>query len=308
MQLEVMDYLLLERVSRNLAQVNKLLSAYTISSLSPSSPSFLADYPFLIICKDRADTLRKKVVNSLRQGFDRNVQGNTANPYSLSFPELVSSKLTIILKSYVILNMIPEIEQYYQENFLSPFLDSVITRVSPFPLPHPQERVDGDTRNSGNGFSMLLDTLRSHITHNCTAILQSSRDICVDSHPAFNFLLVSIWSPIVDYFFRRIPTIFVSPPNPDHAQSCGSHALFQRNFMLADGFLRFLAQLAQNPADFWNFQKTLDFRKKWEISFFSHRGDPSLAAVRVRDVALARLHDQRHRRADEGNARQGNDR
>ena len=88
MQLDVMDYLLLERVSRNLAQVNKLLSAYTISSLSPSSPSFLADYPFLIICKDRADTLRKKVVNSLRQGFDRNVQGNTANPYSLSFPRI----------------------------------------------------------------------------------------------------------------------------------------------------------------------------------------------------------------------------
>ena len=37
--------------------------------------------------------------------------------------------------------------------------------------------------------------------------------------------------------------------------------------MLADGFLRFLAQLAQNPADFWNFQKTIAFQKKWEISF-----------------------------------------
>ena len=37
MQLDVMDYLLLERVSRNLAQVNKLLSAYTISSLSQFS-------------------------------------------------------------------------------------------------------------------------------------------------------------------------------------------------------------------------------------------------------------------------------
>lgn len=83
MQLEVMDYLLLERVSRNLAQVNKLLSAYTISS-TPIASSLLADYPFLIICKDRADTLRKKVVNSLRQGFDRNVQGNTANPYPVS--------------------------------------------------------------------------------------------------------------------------------------------------------------------------------------------------------------------------------
>ena len=51
-----------------------------------------------------------------------------------TFPRFSDSrKLSIILKSYVILNMINETEQYYRENFITPFLDSVVTRVSPFP-------------------------------------------------------------------------------------------------------------------------------------------------------------------------------
>ena len=40
MQLEVLDYLLLERVSRNLALVSKLLSAYTISGSLPIAEPF----------------------------------------------------------------------------------------------------------------------------------------------------------------------------------------------------------------------------------------------------------------------------
>ena len=162
--------------------------------------------------------------------------------------------------------MVSEIEQYYQENFISPFLDSVITRVSPVSPFESQERVDGDTRNSGNGFSLLLDTLLNHITHNCTAILESSRGIRIAERPAFRFLLVSIWSPIVSSFFQRIPAIFVALAARSESQSCGSHALFQRNFLLADHFVAALARLAPSPRAFWQFPATRAFQARWEIS------------------------------------------
>lgn len=34
-----------------------------------------------------------------------------------------------MLKSYVTLDMVEEIQRYYRENFVTPFLDTIITRV-----------------------------------------------------------------------------------------------------------------------------------------------------------------------------------
>ena len=74
--------------------------------------------------------------------------------------------------------------------------------------------MDGATRNSCSGLDILLNTLFNYINNNCRAVLLSSASITItDASGApqyvFDFLLHTIWFPIVDYFFRRTPHMFV---------------------------------------------------------------------------------------------------
>ena len=78
--------------------------------------------------KDRNDALRSSVVSILRSVFDRNVQGSTFNEWVWQ-DRLTPRKLSLVLKSYVTLDMVEEIQRYYRENFVAPFLDTIITRV-----------------------------------------------------------------------------------------------------------------------------------------------------------------------------------
>ena len=64
----------------------------------------------------------------LRSVFDRNVQGSAFNEWVWRH-RLTSRRLSLVLKSYVTLDMVEEIQRYYRENFVAPFLDTIITRV-----------------------------------------------------------------------------------------------------------------------------------------------------------------------------------
>ena len=90
------------------------------------------DYSFLIMCKDRNEAVKKTLLTALRAIFDRNVQGSAFNKYPhTSF--LMYRRLHLVLKCYLTLNMVDAIEAYYRENFVAPFLDSMITRVATHP-------------------------------------------------------------------------------------------------------------------------------------------------------------------------------
>lgn len=80
------------------------------------------------MCKDRNDIVRNAVVSALRAIFDRTAQGSS---FSKCFPSplFIARRLHIVLKCYMVLNMVSDIETYYRENFIAPFLDSMITRV-----------------------------------------------------------------------------------------------------------------------------------------------------------------------------------
>lgn len=61
---------------------------------------------------------------------------------------------------------------------------------------------------------MVLDTLYNYIASDCLAVVRSSEEIVVPDadnkpHYVYDFFINSIWGPIVDFFFRRINTIFV---------------------------------------------------------------------------------------------------
>lgn len=88
----------------------------------------LDDFSFLIMCKDRNDIVRNAVVSALRAIFDRTAQGSSFNKCFPS-PLFIARRLHIVLKCYMVLNMVSDIETYYRENFIAPFLDSMITRV-----------------------------------------------------------------------------------------------------------------------------------------------------------------------------------
>ena len=88
----------------------------------------LEDIPFLIMSNDRVDALRKSVIGILRSVFDRNVQGNSYNKYIYDY-SLIYRKLVLVLKCYVLLDMVEDIQNYYRENFIIPFIDTIITRV-----------------------------------------------------------------------------------------------------------------------------------------------------------------------------------
>ncbi|OAO11794.1 oligomeric Golgi complex subunit 2 [Blastocystis sp. ATCC 50177/Nand II] len=230
-QFELMDMMQLERVCRNYTKVELLLSSYTVN-----------DYSFLIMCKDRNEAVKKTLLTALRAIFDRNVQGSAFN-----------KRLHLVLKCYLTLNMVDAIEAYYRENFVAPFLDSMITR----------EKVDGTTRNSCSGLDLLLNTLFNYINNNCRAVLLSSASITVrdaSGRPrcVFDFLLHAIWFPIVDYFFRRAPHMF----------TCGSHSVFQSNYALCDAFATKLAALARSPRAFWEAPKTVSFYGSWEVAVY----------------------------------------
>ena len=79
--------------------------------------------------KDRNDALRSSVVGILQSVFDRNVQGSAFNEWERE-ERFTSRQLSLVLKSYVTLDMVEEIQSYYRENFVAPFLDTIITRVS----------------------------------------------------------------------------------------------------------------------------------------------------------------------------------
>lgn len=82
----------------------------------------------MIMSKDRIDALRKSVINILRSVFDRNVQGNSYNKFYFD-NNLINRKLALVLKCYVLLDMVEDIQNYYRENFVVPFIDTIITRV-----------------------------------------------------------------------------------------------------------------------------------------------------------------------------------
>lgn len=67
---------------------------------------------------------------------------------------------------------------------------------------------------------MLLDTLFHYISSECVSVIQSSEEIQMTDnnkqHYVYDFFLRSIWSPIVDFFFRRIGTIFVPSDVDSH--------------------------------------------------------------------------------------------
>lgn len=79
--------------------------------------------------KDRVENLRKSIISILRSVFDRNVQGNSYNKLDWSF-QLIDRKLVLVLKCYVLLDMVEDIQTYYRENFVVPFIDTIITRVT----------------------------------------------------------------------------------------------------------------------------------------------------------------------------------
>ena len=163
--------------------------------------------------KDRVENLRKSVISILRSVFDRNVQGNSYNKLDWSF-QLIDRKLVLVLKCYVLLDMVEDIQTYYRENFVVPFIDTIITRVASQICTHFQEKLDGANRNSCSGLSVILDSLYNYISNNCKTILSSSKEIVVlepdgKSRFVYDFLISSIWSPVVDFIFRRIPNLFV---------------------------------------------------------------------------------------------------
>ena len=80
------------------------------------------------MCKDRNETVKKTLLVALRSIFDRNVQGSAFNKCSLARC-MTHRRLHLVLKCYLTLNMVSDIEAYYRENFVAPFLDSMITRV-----------------------------------------------------------------------------------------------------------------------------------------------------------------------------------
>ena len=230
-QMQVVDIMNMERSCRDICHASSILSS-----------SSRKDVPFLIMSKDRIDALRKSVINILRSVFDRNVQGNSYN-----------KKLALVLKCYVLLDMVEDIQNYYRENFVVPFIDTIITR----------EKLDGANRNSCSGLSVILDSLYNYIANNCTSILVSSKEIVImepdeKSRFVYDFLISSIWSPIVDFIFRRIPNLF----------TCGAHSIFQHNYSLCSAFVTKLSQLADNQEYFWNHPKTISFFNKWELTVY----------------------------------------
>lgn len=107
----------------------RVVAAGSLPLLSPCAPSSTLDsVPFVIMSKDRNDALRNSVVSILRSVFDRNVQGSAFNEWVWRH-RLTSRRLSLVLKSYVTLDMVEEIQRYYRENFVAPFLDTIITRV-----------------------------------------------------------------------------------------------------------------------------------------------------------------------------------
>ena len=74
--------------------------------------------------------------------------------------------------------------------------------------------MDGTARNSCSGLGVLLETLLNYLTNNCSGILASAKDIAIlddaqQPHIVYDFLMNTIWIPIVDYVLRRIPDMFV---------------------------------------------------------------------------------------------------
>lgn len=55
----------------------------------------------------------------------------------------------------------------------------------------------------------------------------------------------------------------------NHLQVCGSHAIFQKNYLLCDSFVKRLSLFCPNQTYFWKHPQTLAFYNKWEISFQS---------------------------------------
>lgn len=56
------------------------------------------------------------------------VQGNSYNKFYFD-NNLINRKLALVLKCYVLLDMVEDIQNYYRENFVVPFIDTIITRV-----------------------------------------------------------------------------------------------------------------------------------------------------------------------------------
>lgn len=81
------------------------------------------------MCKDRNEAVKKTLLTALRAIFDRNVQGSAFNKYSHTHL-FMCRRLHLVLKCYLTLDMVDDIEAYYRENFVAPFLDSMITRVA----------------------------------------------------------------------------------------------------------------------------------------------------------------------------------
>ena len=80
--------------------------------------------------KDRNDALRNSVVSILRSVFDRNVQGSAFNEWVWRH-RLTSRRLSLVLKSYVTLDMVEEIQRYCREQ-----VDTLWDEVKRFENPH----------------------------------------------------------------------------------------------------------------------------------------------------------------------------
>ena len=126
-QMQVVDIMNMERSCRDICHASSILSSSSRSTSVVASLE-IEDVPFLIMSKDRIDALRKSVINILRSVFDRNVQGNSYNKFYFD-NNLINRKLALVLKCYVLLDMVEDIQNYYRENFVVPFIDTIITRV-----------------------------------------------------------------------------------------------------------------------------------------------------------------------------------
>ena len=126
-QMQVVDIMNMERSCRDICHVSSILASSSRSTIVAASLE-IEDVPFLIMSRDRVDALRKSVIGILRSIFDRNVQGNSYNKFSFDC-SLINRKLVLVLKCYVLLDMVEDIQNYYRENYVVPFIDTIITRV-----------------------------------------------------------------------------------------------------------------------------------------------------------------------------------
>lgn len=68
----------MQRLCRNVAQINDTIASYKYSRCIDQR-LVIDDFSFLIICKDRNDSIRKTCISILRSLFDRNAQGSEYN-------------------------------------------------------------------------------------------------------------------------------------------------------------------------------------------------------------------------------------